>query len=45
MLEAERERNMRMMAGIIMRTEGKTIEEAYEELDRQEAEMLKYGQP
>jgi hypothetical protein len=45
MLEAERERNRRMMAGFIMRSEGKTMEEALEELDRQEAEMLKYGQP
>jgi hypothetical protein len=34
-----------MLAAIIMRSEGKTLEEAYAELDRQEAEMAQFEQP
>jgi hypothetical protein len=45
LLERERQRNRRMLAAIIMRSEGKTLEEAYEELDRQEAEMAQFEQP
>jgi hypothetical protein len=41
-LEKERQKNRKMLAVIIMRSEGKTLEEAYAELDRQEAEMEQY---
>jgi hypothetical protein len=45
LLEIERQRSRRMLAGFIMRNEGKTMEEALAELDRQEAEMQQYEQP
>jgi hypothetical protein len=45
LLERERQRNRRMLAAIIMRSEGKSLEEAYVELDRQEAEMAQFEQP
>jgi hypothetical protein len=41
-LEKEKQKNRKMLALIIMRSEGKTLEEAYAELDRQEAEMEQF---
>jgi hypothetical protein len=41
-LEKERQKNRKMLALIIMRSEGKSLEEAYAELDRQEAEMEQF---
>jgi hypothetical protein len=38
-MEREKQKNRKMLALIIMRSEGKSLEEAYAELDRQEAEM------
>ena len=43
-MAAEKVANRRMLAMIIVRTEGKTIEEAYDELDRLEAETSAYEQ-